>query len=269
MRSRTLVVSLALAALGAVAGCKSSESPGTGQMALLMTDSPIANVQSATVWISRAYLIGGSDSAGARYTITSTPASYDLLSLQGGVTAALGTVTIPTGSYDQLRLVVDSARITLAGGLTFPGGSASAMLTVPSGMQTGIKVEFDSPVQITPGQTILVADFDVSRSFVLTGPPGAPTGALFKPVIHATVENTAASIAGTVTPASARAKLYAIFNSSGDTVATALADTTSGAYKLWFLAPGAYTVTAVGNGLNASKSITLRAAEDTTGVDFP
>ncbi len=269
MRTRSFVGLLAAVALGAVTGCKSSEAPGTGQLALLLSDSPIADVQAATVWISRVYLIGGSDSTGTQFTITSTPASYDLLSLQGGVTAELGNITIPTGSYEQLRLVVDSARITLAGGLTVPGGSASATLTVPSGMQTGIKVVFQNPVQITPGQTILVADFDVSQSFVLTGPPTAPTGAIFKPVIHATVQNTAASIAGTVTPPSSHAKLYAIFTSNGDTLATALADTTSGAYKLWFLPPGAYTVTAVGNGLNASKSITLRAAEDTTGVNFP
>ncbi len=270
MRIPVLPLTLATLAIGALAaGCSSSESPSTGQLSVALTDSPLADVQSATVWVSRVYLIGGGDTSGPQYTITSTPASYDLLSLQGGVTAALGTVTIPTGAYSQLRFVVDSARITLAGGLTFPGGSASATLTVPSGMQTGIKVVFDTPVQVTPGQTVLVADFDVSQSFVLTGPAGAPTGALFKPVIHATAENVAASIAGTVTPASAKAKLYAIFSSSGDTVATALADTVSGAYKLWFLPPGAYTVTAVGNGLNASKTLTLRAAEDTTGVDFP
>ena len=270
MRTHGLGGAFAVVALGALAaGCSSSVSPSTGQMAVVMTDSPIADVQSATVWVSRVYLIGGGDSTGAKYTITSTPASYDLLSLQGGVTAALGTATIPTGSYSQMRFVVDSARITLAGGLTFPGGSATTTLTVPSGMQTGIKVTFDTPVQVTPGQTVLVADFDVSQSFVLTGPSTAPTGAIFKPVIHATSDNVAASIAGTVTPASSHARLYAIFATSGDTVATALADTTSGAYKLWFLAPGAYTVTAVGAGLNASKTLTLRDSEDTTGVNFP
>jgi uncharacterized protein DUF4382 len=264
---RTTIAALAVGALAA--GCSSSESPGTGQVSVLMTDSPIADVQSAMVWVSRVYLIGGSDSTGTQYTITSTPAAYDLLSLQGGVTAALSTATVPTGTYAQLRFVVDSARITLAGGLTFPGGSATTTLTVPSGMQTGIKVDFQGPVLVAPGQTVLVADFNVSQSFVLTGPASAPTGAIFKPVIHATVDNVAASIAGTVTPAAAKAKLYAIFGSSGDTVATALADTTSGAYKLWFLPPGAYTVTAVGASLNVSKTLTLRADEDTTGVDFP
>jgi hypothetical protein len=270
MFTRHMSKLLATLILGTLAaGCSSSESPGTGQLSVVMTDSPIANVQSATVWVSRVYLIGGADSTGSQYTITSTPAQYDLLSLQGGVTAALGTTTIPVGDYTQMRLVVDSARITLAGGLLFSGGSASATVKVPSGMQTGIKVNFQGSVHVAPGQTILVVDFDASENFVFTGPAGAPTGVLFKPVLHATVENVAASIAGTVTPASAKAKLYAIFSANGDTVATALADTTTGAYKLWFLPPGAYTVTAVGTSLNVSKSLTLRAAQDTTGVNFP
>ncbi len=270
MRTLHLPATLVTLALGALAvGCSSTDSPGMGQMSIVMADAPIANVQSATVWVSRVYLIGGSDSTGARYTITSTPAQYDLLSLQGGVTAALGSASIPVGDYTQLRMVVDSARLTLAGGLLFAGGSASATVTVPSGMQTGIKVNFDGAVHVAAGQTILVVDFDASRNFVFTGPALAPTGLLFKPVLHATVENVAGSIAGTVTPASARAKVYAIFTSDNDTVATALADTTSGAYKLWFLPPGAYTVTAVGASLNISKTLTLRAAQDTIGVDFP
>lgn len=270
-RSRwsALVKVVTVATVALAAACNKTSEPGMGQVTTQLTDAPIANVQSATVWISRIYLIGGSDTTGTQFTISSTPASYDLLSLQGGVTAALGTATIPAGDYTQMRLVVDSARVTLASPLTFVGGSASATVRVPSGMQTGIKVNLQGAVHVAPGQTILVVDFDASQNFVLTGPAGAPTGILFKPLLHATVADVAASISGTVTPASAKAKVYAIFTSNGDTVTTALADPTSGAYKLWYLPPGAYTVTAVGTGLNVSKSVTVLAAQDTTGVNFP
>jgi hypothetical protein len=221
------------------------------------------------VWISKVYLIGGADTNGTRFTIDGTPMSFDLLSLQGGVTAALGTNTIPVGDYTQLRLLVDSASLTLKSPMTFSDGSTTKTVKVPSGMQTGIKVNFDGALNIVPGRQVLVVEFDASRNFVFTGPPTLPIGVLFTPVLHATVQDVAASIAGTVTPASAKAKLYAILTSDNDTVATALADTTSGAYKLWFLPPGTYTVTALGTALNVSKTITLRAAEDTTGVDFP
>jgi Domain of unknown function (DUF4382) len=259
---------LAVALIGLAAGCSSSESPSTGQMSVVMTDSPIANVQSATVWVSKVYLIGGSDSTGTQYVITDTPAQYDLLQLQGGVTAALGTATIPTGSYSQLRMVVDSARLVLAGGLTFVGGADSATVMVPSGMQTGIKVNFQGPVQVTPGQTILVVDFNAAANFRLTGTALAPTGVLFTPVLNATVQNVAGSIAGTVTPASSKATVYAIYTSSGDTLGSALADTTTGAYKIWYLPPGAYTVSAAGSGLSATDTVTLNASQILTGVDF-
>lgn len=269
--SRSLTA-LALLA-GAVSACSDSTGVRNGTLTVRLTDAPVDHVQSAVVWISSVYVIGGGDTTGARFTITSTPAQYDLLSLQGGVTSALGSAAIPVGSYTQMRLVVDSARITLKAPLTFPGGLASKTLTVPSGQQTGVKVNFAGPVSIVPGETILVADFDVSRSFVFTGPAGSPTGALFKPVLHATVQNVAASIAGTVTPADSRAQLLAISTTSADTVSTTLADSVTGVYKLRFIPPGSYTVTAkgtaVGSTLDASKSITLRAAQDTTGVNFP
>ncbi len=270
MRAASVVKrSLAVVALAAlVAACeKSSTAAGTAQFSVFMTDASAPGIQSATVWISKVYLIGGADSTGTRFVVDSTPAPYNLLTLQNGVTTELGTVTIPTGSYEQLRFVVDSARIVLSSG-QFADGTTSKMLTVPSGAQTGIKVVFGSPVQVTPGQTILVADFSVSQSFVFTGPDSLPTGVLFKPVIHAVVQDVAASISGTVAKANLPAKVYAIFTSNGDTLGVATPDT-AGAYALRYLAPGAYTVTAVGTGLNESKSITLRAAEDTTGVNFP
>ncbi len=264
---------MALAAAALAAACNKTSEPAFGTFTAQLTDSPIPNVESATVWVSQVYLIGGTDTTGSRYTISNTPMEYDLLTLQNGVTAALGSSSIPVGDYTQMRLVVDSAKLTLASPLVFTSGSPSATVKVPSGMQTGIKVNFAGAVHVAPGETILVVDFDASQNFSLTGTPTNPTGVLFKPVLHATVTNVAASIAGTVTPASAKAKLYAIFQSSDDTLATALADTITGAYKLWYLAPGTYTVTAVGTAsgstLNASKTVTLRAAQDTTGVNFP
>lgn len=273
MTSTRLTRTLIALGLTVMTGCSdSTATAGTGTLSVRLTDAPIDNVESATVWISKVYLIGGADTVSSRVMISETPAQYNLLSLQNGVTAALGSAEIPVGTYTQMRMVVDSAKITLKAPRTFADGSNSKTLRVPSGQQTGVKVNFATALQITPGQTILVADFDVSRSFVVTGPRASPTGASFKPVLHATVTNVAASIAGVVTPASEKATLAAV-TASGDTLATAVADGVTGAYKLWFLPPGSYTVAAKGtvdgSTFTASRSVTVRAAQDTTGVNLP
>jgi hypothetical protein len=278
MGSRTRLAAAAVAAALA-AGCESSTGAGTGHLTVLLTDSPIAGIQSASFHISQVYLIGGSDATGPRYAITGTPVDYDLLTLQDGVTAQLGDADIPVGTYTQMRFVVAQATITLKDPLTFSDGSTSKTLTVPSGMQTGIKVNFGGPLQITPGRTVLVAEIDVSRNFVFTGPPSAPTGALFTPVIRAAVQNLAGSISGTVGAGHLPALVFAInpnLTAPADTVTTAVPDGTTGAYALPLLPPGTYTVLAVSTAnpapyavIGTQTGVVVAASQDTPSIDFP
>ena len=275
MRTATMHRTLITLGLAAMIGCSDSTgNAATGTVTIRLTDAPIDNVQSATIWVSKVYLVGSATDETSRVTISEAKAEYNLLALQNGVTASLGSAEIPVGTYGQLRLVVDSAKIVLKAPLTFADGTSQRTLVVPSGEQSGLKVNFALPVQVTAGQTVLVADFDVSRSFVLMGPRSAPTGAHFKPVIHSTVQNVAASIAGTVTPASSNAGLAAVSVATGDTVATALADVTTGAYKIWYLPPGTYTVlakgTAVASTFEALKAnVVVGASQNLTGVNLP
>jgi hypothetical protein len=268
-RNRKFTQLTALAGLAALAACDSSTGAGMGTVRLLLTDAP-AGVASATVWISRAELIPGNvlitDFGGVS-------TAYDLLSLQGGVTALLGEALIPVGDYAQLRLIVDSARVVLEAPLVFEDGTSEKTLTVPSGLQTGIKVDFSGPVHVEPGVTVLVADFDVDRSFVFQGPPQGPKSVSFKPVIHATVADVAGSIAGTVNPEGARASaaLAAVVSSNvAETVATATPDATTGAYVLRYLPPGTYNVLIKATGFQAASVLNVQVAdaEDVTGVDF-
>ncbi len=173
-------------ALWAIAACSGANDPGMGQLSVSLSDAPLASVASATVHISQVYLVGG-EGESHRFVISDTPQDYDLLTLQNGVTALLGTASIPVGDYAQLRLVVAEATVTLPAGMTFSDGSTSQTLKVPSGMQTGIKVNFGGPLHIDPGQTSVVVDFDVSRNFVLTGDPSHPDRALFTPLLQGSV----------------------------------------------------------------------------------
>lgn len=183
MRTPRLFLTSGLA-LGALLAACQDLGPGMATVTLRLHDAP-ASFQSATVWVSKVQLVGGDSGI---QTVSTTPTSYDLLSLQNGVSALLGTATIPAGSYEQLRLIVDSARVVLASGFTFADGDSTASLRVPSGMETGIKVNFAGGVTLPPGQSTMAVDFDVSQSFVLNGPSTGPFAVSFKPVIHATVQ---------------------------------------------------------------------------------
>ena len=91
------------------------------------------------------------------------------------------------GSYEQLRLVVDSARVTLASGNTFSDGTTEKTLKVPGGDNSGLKVNFAGPVMVDPGHTTVTVDFDVSQSFIFQGNASMPNGVLFTPVLHGSV----------------------------------------------------------------------------------
>jgi Domain of unknown function (DUF4382) len=164
--------------------------------------------------------------------------------------------------------VVDSAFVELADGITFSDGSSTASLKVPSGSESGLKVNFAPAVQVTEGETVLVVDFDLSHSFVFQGPPGAPISVHFQPVLHATATDVAASVSGTVTPVTDNTQVFAI--NGNDTLQTTIADPTTGAYTLAFLAPGTYIVAAHADGFTdaVSAPITLAPSAEVTDVDL-
>ena len=267
MKGILRLMSPLLVLAGAVACSNDSGPSGTGSVEVRLTDAPSDDFQSATIFVSQV-TVNGSGASATDQVISNTKASYDLLTLQNGVTATLGTSAVPTGTYSQVRLLVDSARVVLKAGNTFTDGSTTARLSVPSGSQTGIKVNFSGPVTVTEGQTILVVDFDLSQSFVFQGPSNHPNSVSFKPVLHATAMDVVASISGTVTPVGTSAAVYAIAGT--DTVQTTFASATTGAYTLSFLPPGNYVVAAKATGFQVSVSaaLTLVGAQNMTGVNL-
>jgi len=268
MRSRIRYIGAALVLVAAACSSDSSTGgSGTGTVEIRLTDAPSDDFQSATIFVSQVSLQPGDANASA-VVVSSTKASFDLLTLQNGVTAELGQNSVPTGTYSQIRMIVDSARVVLKSGNTFSDGSTTAILKVPSGSESGLKINFSTPISVTAGQTVLLVDFDLSQSFVFQGPRSHPNSVLLKPVVHATALNVAASISGTITPATSAAAVYAI--SGTDTVQTTFANTTTGAYVLSGLPPGTYVVAAKATGfqVSVSASTVLTNAENLTGIDL-
>lgn len=286
---RTGICSLALGL--ALAGCDDSTGVGTRTtLTVLLTDAPADYIGEAMVDIGAVELLGGSGGP-VVLSENGTDGPVNLLDLQGAATAALANMEIEAGTYTQLRLVVESASVTLATGYEFSGGGTSADLTVPSGAQTGIKLNLsagdaagtEGGVEIVPGEMVLVVDFDVNQSFVIQGNPGTPagiTGVSFQPTLRVVVNDVAGSISGTVSTQvdgvvveGLQVAAEPVDGTTLEPFQTITATSTTdvnGAYTFFFLVPGDYEVSVdAGAGLTATPStVTVGESADVTGVDF-
>lgn len=267
------------------------QSTGPATVRVLLTDDPSAYIAAAEVDIGAVELIPSDDSGHVMLSDDGTDGFVNLLDFQEAATTQIAEAEVDAGSYSQLRLVVEAARVQLAEGYTFRDGSTEKDLKVPSGAQTGIKLNLhpadgeDGPVEIIPGETVLVLDFDVSQSFVLQGnfeTPAGVHGVIFKPTIRVAVEDVAASISGTVSTelegVSVEGLTVRAEPTDGGTVegyqsqtGTAVTDE-NGDYTIFFLVPGSYDVSVdleAGLGTDpASRAITLGNGEAATGADF-
>ena len=176
-------------AIAAVVACEST-APRLVPVTLHLTDAPgVASLSSptdgepltvtgATVRISRAYLTPGESEDGPGLTITNEAQEYDLLALKDGATALLGNALIPEGQYSQLRLVVESADVTLSDGTTHA-------LFVPSGEESGIKVTFPGTITVGGSATGITVDFDPTANFRIA--PHNDNRVIFTPLLVGTV----------------------------------------------------------------------------------
>jgi len=186
-----------LAVLAATTSCDTSPS-GSEDAAfvrILLTDAPVDYLEEAWVQISRVYLIPGEEDPEEGppfvdlFNDPDNPREYDLLTLQNGVTADLtGDVEVSAGQFNQLRMVVSHAEVTLRDAYQFTDGSQTRSLLVPSGAQTGIKVNLLEPVTTEGGTTsVILVDFDVNQNFVIQGNPESANGIqgiLFTPMLR-------------------------------------------------------------------------------------
>jgi hypothetical protein len=264
--------------------CGDGTGTGDAQLTVALTDAPSDYYASAEVDIGAIEILPVD---GPPIVLTDAGGTYDLLTLQDGVTADLATLNIEPGTYVQLRMIVDGARVTLASGYEFTDGSTSRELIVPSGALTGIKINLSSAdgdgsagVEIVAGETILIVDFDVNQNFVIQGDPNTPAGiqgVLFTPLLRAVVRDVAGSITGVVTESGSGNPLESLVvraQLSESTVLEALqtdeataSTQTDGSYIIRFLSPGTYDVS-VDDFSAAVQSVTVGEAEAVEGVDF-
>ena len=187
----------------ALAACSDSSGTGTGLLTVRLTDAPFpfSDVARVDVYVTRvdarlatptdAQATNAADQSG--WTTVATPnASINLLDLGSGKTMNLGATTLATGSYSGFRLILDTSKSSI----TLTDGTKPTIF-FPSAGQTGIKVNLDSPIQLTENGSVMTLDFDIGRSFVMRG-NSAANGFNFKPVIRAVAQDITGSVTGSV-----------------------------------------------------------------------
>ena len=195
-------------------------------MRMTLTDAP-ADFDSVVLVIREVAV--HSASADSENWIKFVPAAtyYDLLTLQNGVFAELGTWTLPAGHFTQVKLLLDPGSYLVIDGQRVP-------LTIPSGLQTGLKLvgEFDVPA----GSLVDIGlDFDAAHSIHQTG-----NGRwMLKPTVRIVTRTLTGSIVGTVAPADTASSVFAIMGT--DTIASAKTGN-DGGFALSLLLPGSYNV---------------------------
>jgi len=177
--------------LAACGGGADGTSTANGQLRIRLTDSQSCNYASVFVTVTEVRVSQSStasDSESGWQTLTLNPArQVDLMTLRNGVFEELGTLPLPAGTYQQVRLVLASngargASAQYANYLTLPGApSAPIELSTPSAQQSGLKLNVHATVD--PGQLAeLTLDFDPCKSVVKAGNSGKYN---LKPVITA------------------------------------------------------------------------------------
>ena len=217
-------------------GCKDDETSNTSKISVGMIDSPtdldsinlVVNEISVKVDSNWTVIFEGSQ-------------KINLLDFRDGTFKLFAENRVIEGvKIHEARLRISSAYVVK--------GTEKYVLTIPSGMTSGLKLKVKNG-EIKPGfDYTLIVDLDAKRSFIKN--KAKHFEYKMRPVLRAFLVATTGNIFGTVSGWSNNPTVYAI--SGSDTLASTIPDT-FGAFKLFYLDEGTYSL-GVADTLGGSKT---------------
>ncbi len=292
----SIVFSVVSGSLFAGCGLFPKLDSATGRLRVLITDTPfpIDRVKRATITVTRVEVRAAEDRIGETWETLQALADddrpgesrdggewivvqegeqiFNLLELRNGRTSLLANAVIPAGTYDQMRLVCTRGSITVGG--RSGGEDRGFELTVPSGEQTGVKIQFEFTVE-NGKETMLLLDVDLSRAFrPIAGDRAEDAAGIrgfhFTPSLAMRLVHmpAAGAISGEVMDASGRPVSGVTVSATGSD-GRALSSTSSqddGAYRLLGLPTGTYTVSFEASGYATVLQSDVQVAADVTTV---
>jgi hypothetical protein len=202
-----------LAVLGTLTACGggSGGSGPTSSLNVSLADAPTSQtgVQSVFITVTGVDVQPTNGSTAMSFSLAS-PLTVDLLTLQkGNVASLVNAASVAAGSYDWIRLNLDTSAgknyvLVCSDGTTTCASPSTVALTIPSGAETGLKIVrgFTMPVN---GAIHLVVDFNVNSSIV---PIPNSTSWHLKPTLRVVQTDTVGSIEGTISAAALQAAKF-------------------------------------------------------------
>lgn len=206
----------------------SSDHEENATLAVYLTDAP-ADYQQVNIDIQGVEVNVGDEQSSGWTTLQVETGVYDVLELTGGIEALLGTMSLPAGKIDQIRLKLGENNSIMI-------NDEIESLTTPSAQTSGLKLNVHATLEAGVTYKLLL-DFDAARSIIHNG----NNSFSLKPVIRTFVEAQSGAIKGSVTPVESNPAIYAIIDQ--DTLATAFANQSTGEFLLRGLPSGNIKVT--------------------------
>lgn len=239
MRRLSLLLSALFLASLAAFGCSDDDDnpPGggsaNGTMRVRMTDAP-ADFDSIVIGIREVavHRAGTDTTTWLTFNTNANARIVDVLTLRNGVFLDLGTFTIPSGTVDRVRFLIDSTSYCVVSGVR-------RTLTIPAAHRSGVVIT--TSLAINGGANIDVGfDFDAARSLRAAG-GGNWT---LEPRCRLVPFAGSGSITGKLVPGDSLSAVYAL--SGADTVTATFCTTPGGDFALTLLPPGSYSVAVAG-----------------------
>ncbi len=224
------LIPCAILAFSSCSKNSSSSASGMSSMSVYLVDGPAAydkvylDIQSVQVKVS-------ADASESDWQTLAIPrvGIYNLLNFKNGLDTLLGTIQLPAGRINQLRLVLGANNSIVLNGASYP-------LSTPSAQQSGLKLQIKADLLAGIDYKIWI-DFDAARSIVQTG----NNTYILKPVIRTFTQAESGAIKGIVLPVAAKGWVFAIANLT-DTVSSTPADFFTGAFLLRGIPAASYRV---------------------------
>ena len=163
MKKNILFCLAAVSTISLFNSCKKEAATQYGNIMVNMTDAPASAYQKVNVDIQQVSIHMVPAPNNVQWMNLPTHAGvYDLLSLQNGIdTTIVQTNQLPAGKIMQMRLLLGTNNSVMINNIIYP-------MTVPSGTQTGIKI--NGTLSVTANTTLQVLlDFDANKSVIDKG----------------------------------------------------------------------------------------------------